>query len=55
MKDFQEQLQKLELAVSECELIAGLATDKQKRASFERLARQYRAIWEELKTEIGNQ
>ena len=52
MRDLQAKLEKLLTEVSECELIANLATDPDKRAAFERLARQYRAMTEELRADI---
>jgi hypothetical protein len=52
MRDLQAKLEKLLTEVSECELIANLATDPDKRASFERMARQYRAMSEELRADI---
>jgi len=52
MKDLQAKLEKLLTEVSECELIANLATDPDKRAAFERMTRQYRAMIEELRADI---
>jgi hypothetical protein len=53
MKDLQAKLEKLLVEASECELIANLATDPAKRAAFERLARQYRVMIEELRATIA--
>jgi hypothetical protein len=52
MRDLQAKLEKLLTEVSECELIANLATDPDKRAAFERLTRQYRAMADELQADI---
>ena len=37
MKDYQTQLEKLRRDAADCKLISDLATDKQKRALFDRL------------------
>lgn len=44
MKDMQAQLERLRVQASECELIRDLATDKVKRALFDRLATQYKMM-----------
>jgi hypothetical protein len=53
MKDMQTHLEKLRVQVSECELIRGLATDKAKRALFDRLAQHSRALAAELERAIA--
>lgn len=52
MRDLQAKLEKLLTEVSECELIANLATDPDKRSAFERMARQYRAMSDEVRADI---
>jgi hypothetical protein len=44
MVDLKARVEKLLTEAAECDLIAGLATDVQKRELFERLARDYRAM-----------
>jgi hypothetical protein len=44
MVDFKARVDKLLTEAAECDLIAGLATDVQKRELFERLARDYREM-----------
>ena len=44
MKDFQATIDKLLSEASECDLVATRATDVQKRALFERLARDFREM-----------
>lgn len=53
MKDLQGALDRLHVEIAECELIARLATDETKRATFDRLTQQYRALLEELKAAIA--
>lgn len=53
MKDLQTRAEQLFKEAAECDLIANLATDPQKRETFERLARQYRAMLDELKSDIA--
>jgi hypothetical protein len=53
MKDLEAKLERLLAEVAECELIANLATDPDKRAAFERLARQHRGMAEELRADIA--
>jgi hypothetical protein len=48
MKDMQAQLERLRVQASECELIRDLATDKEKRALFHRLATQFRMMISDL-------
>ena len=42
MNDLQAKLEKLFAEAEDCELVAKLATDRQKRELFERLARDLR-------------
>ena len=44
MDDLQAKLEKLSLEAEDCELIAKLATDLEKRAMFAKLALQLRAM-----------
>ncbi len=44
LKDLQNKLGKLLVDAEDCELIARLATDQEKRKTFGRLARQLRAM-----------
>jgi len=48
MKDMQAQLERLRVQASECELIRDLATDKEKRALFDRLATQFKMMISDL-------
>ena len=48
MKDMQAQLERLRVQASECELIRDLATDKDKRALFDRLATQFKMMIRDL-------
>ena len=52
MKDLQNKLEKLLVDAEDCELIARLATDQEKRKTFARLARQLRAMAAEVKADI---
>lgn len=53
MKDLQSALNRLHVEIAECELIARLATDDAKRATFERLIQQYRSVLAELEASIA--
>lgn len=53
MKDLKAKLETLLTEAADCELIANLATDPVKRASFERMAHKYRVMIEELKADIA--
>jgi hypothetical protein len=53
MKDLKAKLETLLTEAAECELIANLATDPVKRAAFERMARQHRAMIDELRADIA--
>ena len=48
MKDMQNQLEKLRTQAAECELIRDLATDKQKRELFARLADHFKVLAAEI-------
>lgn len=52
MKDMQVHLEKLRNDASECELISGLATDREKRELFARLAEHHRGLASELERAI---
>ncbi|MBR1193863.1 hypothetical protein JQ634_34250 [Bradyrhizobium sp. AUGA SZCCT0240] len=52
MKDLKAELEKLLVNAEDCELIARLATDKDKRETFSRIAKQLRGMADELKAEI---
>jgi hypothetical protein len=53
MIDISQEIELLERCASECELIAGLATDQQARYENEKLGSEYREIVEELKSIPG--
>ncbi len=53
MKDLQTKLEKLLSDAQDCDLIGNLATDQAKRATFRRMAAQFREMAEELKADIG--
>ena len=59
VKDLQDRVDKLRLDAIDCDLIAKLATDDEKRKAFEYLANEYRAmataLEEVIATKIGNQ
>jgi hypothetical protein len=44
MQDFKERAEKLLREAYDCEIVANRATDVQKRALFEKLARDYREM-----------
>jgi hypothetical protein len=52
MKDLKAELEKLLVNAEDCDLIARLATDKDKRETFSRIAKQLRTMADELKAEI---
>ena len=52
MKDMLEHLEKLRIQIAECELIRDLATDKEKRALFDRLAQRYRELVKHIELAI---
>jgi hypothetical protein len=53
MKDLQTELEKLLVDAEDCELIARLATDKEKRETFSRLARQLLSMAAEVRADIA--
>jgi hypothetical protein len=53
MKDLKAELEKLLVNAEDCELIARLATDSDKRETFGRIAKQLRGMAAELKAEIA--
>jgi SepF-like predicted cell division protein (DUF552 family) len=53
MKDLKAELEKLLTNAEDCELIARLATDKGKRETFGRIARQLREMASDLKVDIA--
>jgi cell fate (sporulation/competence/biofilm development) regulator YlbF (YheA/YmcA/DUF963 family) len=53
MQDMKAKLDKLLADAEDCELISNLADDLTKRATFRRLAEQFRAMAEELKTAMA--
>ena len=53
MKDLEAELEKLLIDAEDCELIARLATDKEKRDTFTRLARQLRSMAAEVRGDIA--
>jgi hypothetical protein len=52
MKDMKAHLERLHEAVADCELIERLATDPHKRATYNRLAAQYRMMAQGLQRDI---
>jgi hypothetical protein len=48
MKDYQAQIEKLRKDAAECALIRDLATDKAKRAMFDRLANHLTVLADEV-------
>jgi ribosomal protein S7 len=52
MKDYQVQLEKLRRDAAECKLISELATDKQKRALFDRLAAHLGTLADQVEQEM---
>jgi hypothetical protein len=52
MKDCQEQLEKLRRDAAECKLTSELATDKSKRALFDRLAAHLGTLANQLEQEM---
>jgi hypothetical protein len=60
MKDYQAQLEKLRNEAAECALIRDLATDKEKREMFDRLANHLSMLANQVETAMmdrrkGNQ
>ena len=53
MKDLKAELEKLLTNAEDCTLIARLATDKSKRDTFARIAKQLRDMAAELQADIA--
>jgi SepF-like predicted cell division protein (DUF552 family) len=53
MKDLQAELEKLLVDAEDCELIARLATDKEKRETFSRIAKQLRNMAAEIRADVA--
>ncbi len=53
MEDLKTKLDKLIADAAECDLIANLATEKDKREVFQSLAAQYRSMAEAIRTVIA--
>jgi len=51
--DLQRTLEKLEIGAAECELIARLACEPEKREMYEALAQQYRTMAAEVNQTIA--
>ena len=54
MHDLKAQLEKLVADAAECEIIANLATDKDKREAFRSLAVQYRKMADAIREVISS-
>jgi hypothetical protein len=52
MQDYKFHIEKLVAEAVECELIGNLAVEEKKRATFRRLAQQFRTIGEKLRAEM---
>jgi len=55
MRDLRAQLEKLCLEQANCEMIAGLATDKAKRELFTKLADHYKILAAQVERAIKQQ
>jgi hypothetical protein len=53
MKDLKAKLEHLLAEAHDCDLIGNLATDQAKRATFRRMAQQFREMAEQLKADIA--
>lgn len=53
MKDLQAKLEQILAEAHDCDLIGNLATDQAKRATFRRMAAQFREMAKELKADIA--
>ncbi|MGH6681441.1 MAG: hypothetical protein ACREDL_21485 [Bradyrhizobium sp.] len=53
MQDMKAHLEKLQVQMAECEMIAKLATDTAKRELFARLAEHYKALAAEVERAIA--
>jgi hypothetical protein len=54
MQDLREKLEKLLTEAEDCDLIGRLATDKQKRELFKRLAADLRAMAHDIEAVIAS-
>ena len=52
MRDYKDRIDKLTTDAADCELIGNLASDASKRATFRRLAEQFRTTAAQLKAEM---
>jgi hypothetical protein len=52
-QDLKARLEKLMADAADCDLIASLAADLKKRATFRRIAEQFRTMAAELRREIA--
>jgi hypothetical protein len=55
MQDYKTRFEKLISDAAECDLIGNLAADATKRASFRRLAEQFRALATQLKADMDGE
>ncbi len=53
MQDLKAKLEHLLEEAQDCDLIGNLATDPAKRATFRRMAAQFRAMAEQLEADIA--
>ena len=53
MKDIQERIERIVKEAAECDMIAKLATDPEKRALFKRLADRYQEMLDDLKVAVS--
>jgi len=53
MKDLKAKLEHLLAEAHDCDLIGNLATDQAKRATFRRMASQFREMADQLKADIA--
>jgi hypothetical protein len=55
MEDLKNRLEKVLADADDCELISNLAPDVKKRATFRRLAGDYRAMARRIRSQMGKQ
>jgi hypothetical protein len=53
MRDMLAHLEQLQVQVAECEMIRNLATDKEKRELFDKLAKHYAVLAAEVERAIN--
>ncbi len=53
MQDFKSRLERLQIDLAECEMIARLTTDDAKQKAFQNLAAHYRDLIELVQREIA--